>query len=86
MDQLWVSAFVILDNRTAHHERLQIVDLALVIEENRQESNWMPTLTIHKIHRVHGSLLLHQIFLRTAFLVDPESEYANVVCVAENSL
>jgi hypothetical protein len=86
VDQLWVFIFVILDNRSAHHERLQIVDLALVIKENRQESNWMPTLTIYKIHRVHGSLLLHQIFLRTAFLVDLEPEYANMVRVAENSL
>ena len=85
MDQLWVSAFVILDNRTAYHERLQIVDLALVIEENRQESNWMPTLTIHKIHRVHGSLLLHQIFLWTAFLVDPEPAHIFVFCVANDS-
>jgi hypothetical protein len=44
-----------------------MIDFALIIEDNRQESNWMPALTIHKIHVVHRSLLLHRIILRTAF-------------------
>jgi hypothetical protein len=75
-----------LGNRLTRHERLQIVDFALIIEGNRQKSNWMPTLTVHKIHGVHSSLIFHQILLRTAFLVDPEPGDADVVRIAENSL
>jgi hypothetical protein len=61
--------FAASDGRTTSHECLHIVDFRLSLQDDCQEPDWTPTLTIQKIHGIHGDLFLLRIIFQGGYIL-----------------